>query len=607
MPAPQQLTIRAYLLRHQALLWTVLLTFGALELWSTARNNEATRLANQTQSELNQAREIIKTVVDLETGIRGYAVTGESRFLEPYNAARGNFKSQIDALRDTQRRINDVDMIPNIRTLDHIEQTVNTWFVEIANYEIQWRPTHPERVVARESSGRGKQLIDSVRADIALFEASELRELDGLQQQAAQARLLNQLVTLFGVLGALIASVTSSIFVARNLSVKFGRLAEAAEHLAATEHALPVGGFHLTEAARLAESFNTMAGKLEASHERLTRQNTALQARNAEVLATNELAEQLQTCFTLQEGFMVLRSTLPQLFPNVQGVVTIMNASRNLLEPQVRWPPEPDGETPTDPLMEPSECWAIRSGQAYDPDQRRVTPPCGQHDAPGGHLCIPLVAHGEALGMLRLGALPHDERARHDLRERALAIASQVALGLSNLRLRETLRNQSIRDPLTGLFNRRYLDETFEREVRRAERHRRSLSILMLDVDHFKRFNDTFGHEAGDAVLVALAQLMTRHFRREDIVCRYGGEEFAVLLTDASFQDGLNRAEALRAATAELRPTLQGRALGGISISVGVSGFPEHARDSAELLRLADSALYEAKQAGRNRVMAAGR
>jgi len=173
------------------------------------------------------------------------------------------------------------------------------------------------------------------------------------------------------------------------------------------------------------------------------------------------------------------------------------------------------------------------------------------------------------------------------------------------VRLREILRNQSIRDPLTGLFNRRYMEETLEREVRRARRGTRPMGVLMLDLDRFKQLNDTSGHEAGDAFLREMGELLQRSLRREDIACRYGGEEFVVVLPDASLEDARRRAEQIREAIKMLRISSQGAIVGPLTASIGVAGFPDHGLSGETLVRAADTALYRAKREGRDRVVVA--
>jgi diguanylate cyclase (GGDEF)-like protein len=170
--------------------------------------------------------------------------------------------------------------------------------------------------------------------------------------------------------------------------------------------------------------------------------------------------------------------------------------------------------------------------------------------------------------------------------------------------LREKLREQAMRDNLTGLYNRHYVEEWFDLELRRAQRHGRPIAAIMLDVDHFKRFNDSFGHEAGDLVLREVAGALRRSTRGSDVASRYGGEEFLVLLPECRFDAALRKAEQLREEIAKLELHYDGRPLGPVNASLGVAAFPDHAKESEELLRHADEALYLAKQAGRNRVVA---
>lgn len=167
------------------------------------------------------------------------------------------------------------------------------------------------------------------------------------------------------------------------------------------------------------------------------------------------------------------------------------------------------------------------------------------------------------------------------------------------------MRELSIHDPLTNLFNRRYLEETLAREISRAERENAPLSIIMMDIDHFKRFNDTLGHAAGDALLQDLGELLSRTVRAGDIACRYGGEEFVLVLPDASLEVATARAELVRDAVKNLHVARSGMVLGAVTISLGVAGFAEHGCDGESVLRSADSALYRAKDQGRDQVVVA--
>lgn len=217
-----------------------------------------------------------------------------------------------------------------------------------------------------------------------------------------------------------------------------------------------------------------------------------------------------------------------------------------------------------------------------------------------------MTAQGEVMGVLHLRYNPLAADRATLLNERlAVIFAEHIALALVNLKLRETLRNQSIRDPLTGLFNRRYMDETLDREILRAKRNEHPLAVIMLDLDHFKNFNDTFGHDAGDLILREVSALLKKYVRGGDIVCRYGGEEFTIIAPEISLEIVLPRVEALRLGIKQLNVRHRGQPLGTITMSFGVAMFPEHGADGETLLRAADRALYCAKDEGRDRVVVA--
>jgi diguanylate cyclase (GGDEF)-like protein len=187
----------------------------------------------------------------------------------------------------------------------------------------------------------------------------------------------------------------------------------------------------------------------------------------------------------------------------------------------------------------------------------------------------------------------------------AVTIGDNISLALANIRLRETLRHQVIHDPLTGLFNRRYMDETLKREIARVRRKKAPLGVIMMDLDHFKRFNDTYGHEAGDSLLETLGKFLETQVRQEDVACRYGGEEFVLILPEASPDVTQKRAEEIRQGVPQLQVSHRGRMLEMITVSLGVASFPEHGATEDDLLRAADDAMYQAKAEGRNRVVVA--
>ena len=386
---------------------------------------------------------------------------------------------------------------------------------------------------------------------------------------------------------------------------RMNEVVHAAERLSAGDLGARAVVKSRDEIGVMARTFNVMADRLSQMVEGEHRANEALAARVTELDLLNRLGDLLQVCLTLEEAHGVIGRLARQFFPSDSGVLYAYSASRNVIEAVVSWGPESGAR---DIVFAPERCWALRSGRTHVVPDTGAGLVCSHlpDPAPRSYLCTPLVAQGEALGVLYLSSRAIAETdpvaggpAKQGLAE---AVAAQLALGLANVNLREILRNQSIRDPLTGLFNRRYMEETLEREVRRARRGGRPMAVLMMDLDRFKQLNDTSGHEAGDMFLRELGDLLRRGLRREDIPCRQGGEEFVVVLPDASLEDARRRAEQLREAIKMMRVTFKGGVIGPLSASIGVAAYPEHGGGAEALLRASDAALYRAKREGRDRV-----
>ncbi len=351
---------------------------------------------------------------------------------------------------------------------------------------------------------------------------------------------------------------------------------------------------------------------LHKANAQLTRGLVDMEQRAQEISLLNEMGSLLQSCTSVEEAYAVVANFAQLLFIHEAGALYLLNASRNLVEAVSAW------GFPTEEAVkrtfEPDDCWALRRGQAHLLDETHAGLPCNHLDnpSPANSLCIPLIAQGEVLGILHLQSAGQSSDSAvagdglSDSKQRlAQVLADSVALVLANLKLRETLRHQSIRDPLTGLFNRRYMEETLDREMSRASRHQHPLGVIMLDVDHFKSFNDTFGHHGGDTLLAELGKFLRTHIRGADIACRYGGEEFALILPEASLGIAYQRAEQIRQEVKNLRVQHRGQPLGAISLSLGVAMFPEHGATGEAILRMADAALYRAKREGRDRSVVA--
>ncbi len=315
----------------------------------------------------------------------------------------------------------------------------------------------------------------------------------------------------------------------------------------------------------------------------------------------SEMAEILQACRNFDEAFAAISEYGQKLLPDAAGHFFVFRDSRDALEHAACWGEELTGER----MIAPDACWALRRGQVHHVGHRSRLR-CS-HVSPEaiGSVCLPIVGQGQTLGLLHVAAYHEewDNPKQGEITLRRLrTMADRVGPALANLKLRETLRTLSIRDPLTGLFNRRYLEESLVRELHRAARSDKPLSVIMIDVDHFKRFNDQFGHEAGDLVLRTFAEIIQQHIRKSDMACRLVGEELVVVLPDAGLDVASARAEALRQAIHDLQLRYQNKPLGSVTASFGVAVYPDHAVTSEALLQLGDTALYRAKHEGRNRV-----
>lgn len=338
--------------------------------------------------------------------------------------------------------------------------------------------------------------------------------------------------------------------------------------------------------------------ELDQQNERMLKE---LSERSQRATLLTKMGEHLQSCLTKDEVFAAALGFAPKVFLNPGGIA-LLNPERNLAEVIGSWK---DCEL-LGKAFEPSACWALRTGHPHLVPAGDATAPCS-HAAGVKHtyLCIPILAQGEALGIMHFQATDESPSLGEAELSFKTTFAGQVGLSIANINLRDALRTQSIKDTLTGLYNRRYLEEMMEREIRRAARAEQTLGVLMLDLDHFKTFNDTYGHDAGDAVLRQTASFVAKSVRAEDTVCRFGGEEFVVILPTANLGGAQNRAEHIRSKLRELTVLHHGQSVGMITVSIGVSAFPTNGSSSQELLAAADAALYHAKRKGRDRVVVA--
>ncbi|MHC1784634.1 MAG: diguanylate cyclase [Anaerolineaceae bacterium] len=340
--------------------------------------------------------------------------------------------------------------------------------------------------------------------------------------------------------------------------------------------------------------------KIEKANEKLISWVGDLERRNLEANIIRQMSGLLQVSNERDEYYQIIKEYVPRLFPNTSGALFILNNPQSIIDAVASWGDDLQSES----SFAPAECWAFRLGQIHKRDLSNSGLICRhiKESFSGNYLEVPIKSSGEKIGVLHIET-SEKEASLDNIQVIAITLADHLSLSLTNLKLRETLRSQSIRDPLTGLYNRRYMEESLGRELPRAIRKKTPVGIIMMDIDHFKVFNDTYGHEAGDLVLRELGSLIQNHIRSEDIACRFGGEEFLLILPEANQEFTVKRAENIRELVKSMRIKYHRRFLGTITVSLGVAIFPEHSSTGEGILHKADEALYQAKREGRDRVV----
>jgi len=511
-------------------------------------------------------------LMEAESCERGFLLTGDKAYLDSMNMALQETQESMGRVRELV--MDNSRQQKNLSQLTAALEERTRLFRQVAELEETQRPS---AALAILRAGRPKNLSDQIRTTLAEMTREETELLAGREGESEtnMEDTLRALAvgSLFGILLLLVA------------------------------------GWLLQ---RQTDSLQKAQEGLRETNKTLTRSMGALTAKTLQARALAEMSDILQSCLTLDEARDVIARFFRDLLPEDSGAIYLHNLARESMEPLLAWGANPPGAA----VFGADDCWALRRGrpQKVNPTESVVLCKHITERPDGNCQCIPLVAQNEAFGLMYIvsqestaagqqGSSATDAE-EHDLLVRRMG--ETVALACANLRLRETLRYQSIRDGLTGLFNRRYLDETLDREIRRAYRQNRPVSIILLDLDHFKRFNDTLGHGAGDSLLRALGDFLRGQVRQEDIACRYGGEEFALVLPDAALEIARDRAEQIREGIKHLAWQQQIPSAESVTVSAGVAVFPLHGSSASAILQEADRALYAAKSGGRDRVVIAG-
>ncbi len=607
--------MRRKITRHVWLLCALALAVGlvlAALYWQLAASRHSQAGQERAEQVLHELDWLMSDIIQADSAEQSILYTGQEQYFDSFHAAVAAAKKRLAVLQGALR--GDSEQTQQLTELARLVDATATGL--------------RARIDARQQSGATRsvpvpsdKLTGQVRTAVSTLVETERARLARLGTAADNSVSMARTILLTGGPLLLVALALAAAMAVGLIKQPLERIIAGGKSIAGGDfsHRIPVAGGD--EFGTLAELFNNIAVRLRAeqtinqrasaelrdANEELVVRGSELEARGRIIDVLGKMAHRLQSCDSEEEFADVVRRFASQVLPQVPGVLYLLNNSRNMLRAAAEW----NSPSHHRPDFRPPDCWALRRGHAHVVSGIDVEVVC-HHVAESPDLsyrCFPMLAQGETLGLLYIEEPSPNDPERLAAARAAIAdhwrieiMVENIALALGNHRLREALRIQSIRDPLTGLFNRRYLEETLEIEFARASRAKTSLSLMMIDVDHFKRFNDNFGHDAGDAVLKTVAQALSSGMRRGDITCRYGGEEFTIFAPGAVLEDGERRADALRQTVAGMSLVHNGRPLGSITCSFGVAAFPLHGATPAEVLQAADEALYRAKKAGRNRV-----
>ncbi len=565
----ETLTSAIWVLLIAAILSTAVLTQRSLSRLADSR--EVITHSLLVNKALN---DMMSLMLDAETGQRGFLLSGRAPYLQPYYTALAQMRQSRAALGSALSRDPST-----LAPLDVLDKAIAAKLQDL------------DRSVSLKSEGRTDAAVESILTDSSNQTMNAVRAaLRGLgadqvlRTNQIQVEIEQEIRNYYLILGV---SILVNLLLLAGLVQRFRKAAiqrDAAQK------------------------------EVDQRNVELSRLLAAAATRNGLVQGLSELSRFLQSCADLEEAAGLLKQHLPPLMRAANGSLYLAASELDPLRQSFTW-----GDKKFVEYFEPNECWAARLRQPFRQPFETGTASCGhlQSEYASAHnnnniQCLPLLAYGELLGMVvleaDLAADPQDELEMEGSRRFAL---EQVGLSIGNLKLRESLRQASIRDVLTGLYNRRFFEESSQRELMLAQRQQSKggyagLALMMVDIDHFKRFNDQYGHEVGDQVLREVAQVLQSQTRGSDVAARYGGEEFTIVLADITDQLALERAQRVRREVEQLVLRPSGKDVGSITISIGLAQFPIHGNTVEALLLAADKALYAAKSAGRNQVVVAG-
>ncbi len=581
-------SIRNLKIRQQILLLTapvvVVLVFAIgffLNTFWMARSMDLA--ARRAVEMIGRGESLLRHLEEAHVALRGFLITGQTDFLTAYNATNKEVIDDLAILREQatsdSSRQGEVEAIR-----DSIRSWQNEWArPAIAIVQRNGMPG------STETLNEGERRIDSIRSQV--LKLLDENNVESLARARESERLMRLMLQIGVGLGVLVAGIL--LFMTRTVS---RMIARPVQELIDVSERVGRGDFQTFSPS----PDNNEFGVLSRSFARMT---TALRHEREDLAALNRFSEAVTQCTSESEVYDQLLHSLRERFQPRQVILFKLNAQENFLEAATSLAPLPENLRPWPVIDEPHNCKAVRTGRRFrvnDVSQEPLCPAKFASPTEGSYYCGPLIAGGILIGAVRLeGIKDFWTHERESLLESYL---SGTASALSNLRLLVTMKQRANVDELTGFYNRRFLEDYARKVLAMAARKSSPLCLMMMDLDHFKSFNDTYGHEIGDRILRQFAKTVTQAMRETNLAARYGGEEFVLLLPDTDIQAAMRVAERIRMAVEKMIvPSGTEKPLPRVTVSLGIASYPEHGRSLEELLKSSDKALYESKRGGRNR------
>lgn len=580
---------------YGATVFLSLTSAATMLLASSAQNNE--RAAVEQRYLLDRAASKIgDDVTGLSDKAREYVITGEIASLTAYRSEAANLQSVETRLQHMRDRGAGPDELEALGNAIHLAEGLEDEQKSAIAQRQQDDADGARRIIFGAPYERQLDLISN---DVERFEYRLDQRTDSDVKSAAEIAVFWKRLseTVLAITGLLFLFVLYFVFKRRVLKPVV-RLSDVVNRLAAQDFGVePPSYDQIDEIGDMAQAI------------RVFRENGIIRQRLEEERTTDlairallsRMTQRMQGCETVQGLVHVIESFMPEIAPDLAGRLYVLDENRNALVESGAWL----GFVSSRREFPPTACWALQRGDLHRPHGETTDIPCGHIENPSKGLdtiCLPLVSQRTTLGLLYLEPAQKTAQPGANIAELYLKmLAENISLALGNLRLRAALQEMAMADALTGLANRRHLDSVLEAQISEADAAGKPVSCLMVDVDHFKRFNDTFGHEAGDAVLRAMGEVLKRSIRESGMAFRYGGEEFLLLMPELDAELALRRAEEIQARIRSLRLSHGGRDLGSLTASFGLATAPEHC-SFTKLVETADAALYRAKESGRDRI-----